>query len=423
MLAKLIALVPTDALKIGLVLAISFFVGLEREEHKQREPTYAFGGVRSFPLIGLTSYALALLSSPRLAPWAVGLGVIGALMALSYSHKLRHEPSPGVTTELSALAVYVIGALIQHDYYWIATAVGVLGVLLLELKKGLEGLTRYVASDEIVTTAKFLVVAAVILPILPDREVTRFQINPFKTWLVVVAVSGVSFASYALQRLLKGRGGVMVSAILGGAYSSTVTTFVLARQGKEERQPNLFAGSILIASAAMYLRLVLLLAMLNPALAAVLAPAFGVLAALGGVAGWLLGRQQDHSHGNIAKGRESNPLELRAALLFAALFVVLLALTGLVRQHLGRTGLYAMAVVMGVTDVDPFILGVSQTSRTEMPLAVAAAAVVIAAASNNLVKALYALAFAERETGRKAAALLGVLAAFGLVPLALLFRR
>jgi hypothetical protein len=88
----LIAIVPPDALKIGLVLAISFFVGLEREGHKQREPGYAFGGVRSFPLIGLTSYALALLSMPQLAPWTVGLGVIGALMALSYFQSWEANP-------------------------------------------------------------------------------------------------------------------------------------------------------------------------------------------------------------------------------------------------------------------------------------------------------------------------------------------
>src|SRR5581483_4130468 len=288
MLEKVRAVLPPDAIKIGLVLAISFFVGLEREEHKQRDAGYAFGGVRSFPLIGLTSYGLALFATPQLAPWMVGLGVVGVLMALSYAHKLGGESPAGLTTELSALATYVVGGLIQREYYWIATVIGVLGVLLLELKKGLEGLTRYTASDEIVTFAKFLVLAVVILPVLPNRELTWFHINPFKAWLVVVAVSGVSYASYVLQRVLKQRGGVMVSAILGGAYSSTVTTVALARQSKEEPRPNLFAGSILTASAVMYLRLVLLVAVFNRSLAALLALPFGLLAVLGGATGWLI---------------------------------------------------------------------------------------------------------------------------------------
>jgi uncharacterized membrane protein (DUF4010 family) len=414
-----LALLPPDVLKIGLVLAISFFVGIEREEHKQRETAYAFGGVRTFPLIGLTSYALALLSATQLAPWAVGLGVVGALMALSYFHKLGGESTAGLTTEISALAIYVMGGLIQREYYWIATTIGVLAVLLLELKKGLEGLTRYVASDEIVTVAKFLVVAAVVLPILPHYELTRFRINPFKTWLVVVAVSGISFASFLLQRALKGRGGVMVSAVLGGAYSSTVTTVVLARQAKQDTRPNLFAGSIVAASSVMYLRLVLLVLLFDRALAARLTPAFVSLAVVGGVAGWLVSRRQDDD-GVVAGGRGEvkNPLELGAAFLFAGIFVVVLVLTHLARQYLGRTGLYTLAALMGVTDVDPFILGLTQASPGELHPEVAAAAIVIAAACNNVVKALYAYGFADRATGKQSAALLLALAAAGMAPLA-----
>ena len=415
---EVVSILPPDAIKIALVLAISFFVGLEREEHKQREAGYAFGGVRSFPLIGHTSYGLALFASPQLAPWAVGLGVVGVLMALSYAHKLGGESPAGLTTELSALATYVIGGLIQREDYWIAMAIGVLAVLLLELKKGLEGLTRYAASNEIVTVAKFLVLAVVILPALPNRELTWFRINPFKTWLVVVAVSGVSFASYVLQRLFKERGGVMLSAILGGAYSSTVTTVALARQAKQQPRPNLFAGSILAASAVMYLRLALLIAVFNRALAAALALPFGLLALGGGIAGWVVYRRQDGSHAKAEKhGENKNPLELRAAFLFAAIFVLVLVLTDLARRYLGRSGLYGLAAILGVTDVDPFILGLTQTGPAEMKVSTAASAIVIAAASNNVAKAIYAYAFADRATGRKSSALLVLLAAAGLLPL------
>jgi uncharacterized membrane protein (DUF4010 family) len=411
-------MIPPDVLKIALVLAISLFVGLEREEHKQRETGYAFGGVRTFPLIGLTSYALALMSAAQLAPWVAGLAIVGALMALSYLHALRAESSAGLTTEISALAVYVIGGLVQREWYWIATTIGVIGVLLLELKKGLEGLTRYAASDEIVTVAKFLVLAGVVLPVLPHRDLTRFHIDPFETWLVVVAVSGVSFASYALQRVLKERGGVVLSAILGGAYSSTVTTVVLARQAKDENRPNVFAGSILAASAVMYLRLVVLLAVFNEALAIALAPAFVALGVVGGVGGWLVSRRQDESKAGVRRHREiKNPLELRAAFLFAGIFVVVLILTHLARQYLGRTGLYALAAIMGVTDVDPFILGLTQTGPSAIQLHLAASAIVIAAASNNVVKAIYAFGFANASTGKRSAALLLLLAALGMAPL------
>jgi uncharacterized membrane protein (DUF4010 family) len=417
----LLLMVPPDALNIALVLALAFFIGLEREEHKQREPVYAFGGVRSFPLIGLVSYALALLSSPQLLPWTTGFVLIGGFMILSYQHKLAGARPAGLTTEISALATYVIGGLVQRQYYWIATAIGVLSVLLLELKKALEGLTHRIDSTEMVTAAKFLVLSVVILPVVPDQEFTQFHLNPFKTWLVVVTVSGISFGSYAVQRVRKDPGTVMISALLGGVYSSTMTTVILAKQAKEateERRSNLFAGSILAASGVMYARLVLLIALFNRALAAHLAPAFGALAIAGSLSGWLVSRMDDGTEGGLGRWPESkNPLELGVACLFAVLFVAILVLTQLARANLGQSGLYALAALLGLTDVDPFVLSVAQNDLAT-PIRMAGAAIAIAAASNNVIKALYAYGFADRGTGRKSLALLLILAAFGLAPLA-----
>ncbi len=419
MLGELLGFVPRDARDLALVLALAFFLGLEREEHKQREPAHAFGGVRTFPLIGLVSFALAFLSGTQLTLWALGFAVVGGFMMLLYHRKLALNPPAGLTTEMSALATYVVGGLVQREQYWIATTIAVLAVLLLELKAGLEGLTKRVASTEIITVAKFLVLSVVILPIVPDRDFTRFQLNPFKTWIVVVAVSGVSFASYVLQRVRKDRGGVMVSAILGGAYSSTLTTVVLARQAKAEARPNLFAGSILTASGVMYVRLVLLIALFNRSLALALAPAFTALALLGALVGWIVSRRTDERASSPRQPNEAkNPLELRAAFVFALVFVVVLVLTKLSHAYLGHAGLYTLAALMGVSDVDPFILGLAQGRAAATPLRIAAAAIVVAASSNNIVKAIYAYSFADRATGRRSFALLIGLAVAGLTPLA-----
>jgi uncharacterized membrane protein (DUF4010 family) len=419
MLHELLSSVPRDAANLALVLALSFFVGLEREEHKQQSPGHAFGGVRTFPLIGLVSYALALLSPPNLIPWSVGFGVVGALMLISYHRKLAVDAPAGITTEMSALATYAVGGLVQREHIWIASAIGIVSVLLLELKGAMEGLTKRVASNEIITVGKFLVLSVVILPIVPDHDLTRFHLNPFKTWLVVVAVSGVSFGSYLVQRLLADRGGVIVSAILGGAYSSTVTTVALARQAKDAARPNLFAGSILTASGMMYGRLVLLLLFFNRTLAAVLGPAFMVLAAAAVLVGWGMSRRSDaivvHPE---AHPQATNPLALRTALLFALIFVIILVVTQLTRQYLGRAGLLTLAAIMGVTDVDPFILGLAQGGPAATPLRLAAAAIVLAASSNNVTKAIYAFAFADRATGRRSLLALLVLAVIGLIPLA-----
>ncbi len=131
-------------------------------------------------------------------------------------------------------------------------------------------LATTIAPNEIFTFAKFLLLSGVILPALPNQEFGQFHMNPFKTWLVVVAISAISYASYVLQKITKGQGGIVLAAVLGGAYSSTVTTVVMAKRAKQEQHPHLFAGGILIACGVMYLRLAALLALFNRQLMAVL---------------------------------------------------------------------------------------------------------------------------------------------------------
>ena len=379
---------PPDAVKIVLVLFLSFLVGLEREEHKTTAGSYSFGGVRTFPLIGLIGYSIALLSGAQLLPVILGFLVIGCFLLLSYWHKLSCAQTAGVTSEMSGLTTYLVGALVFYDHIWIATALSVASLLLLELKVALEALASRTAPLEILTFAKFLLLTAVILPALPHQEFGRFHINPFKTWLVVVAVSTISYGSYVLQKVTKERGGVVLTAFLGGAYSSTVTTVAMSRRAAHEHRPHLFAGGILIASGVMYLRLVALLALFNRSLAATLAPAFLVLAAVAIATGWFWSRRPDTRRFPKSNANSSPIIRLSYWPRFCLplFFVGMLIATQLAVTYLGRAGVNILAAVMGVTDVDPFIMGMTQAAGTLTPIKVAAVAVMIAAASNNLVK-------------------------------------
>lgn len=410
---------PPEVLKIVLVLFLSFLIGLEREEHKVAVGSYSFGGVRTFPLIGLIGYSIALLSGAQLLPLTVGFLVIAGFLLLSYWHKLSSAEAGGVTSEMSGLATFLVGALVCYGHLWIATTLSVASLLLLDLKAALEKLAVRIAPQEILTFAKFLLLTGVILPVVPNLEFSRFHINPFKTWLVVIAVSTISYGSYVLQRLTKQRGGVVLAALLGGAYSSTVTTVVMARRAAREPHPHLFAGGILIASGVMYLRLVALLTLFNRQLMSLLALPFLVLAGLAVGAGWLWTRRPDPSAQAVQREFEPrNPLELLAAFLFALLFLAMLIATQLAVTYLGKAGVNTLAAIMGVTDVDPFIMGMTQAAGALTPLRVAAVAVLIAAASNNLVKGIYAYSLGDRKTGIQALVLLAVLAMLGLVPLA-----
>jgi uncharacterized membrane protein (DUF4010 family) len=392
---------------------------MEREEQKLSREHYAFGGVRTFPLIGMIGYSIALLSGDHQLPLALGFVVVGGFLWLSYRHKLATSDIAGVTSEMSGLTTYLVGALVYRGFFWIATTLVVVSLFLLELKVLLEGLSKRVPPEEILTFTKFLLLTAVILPILPPREFGAFHINPFKTWLAVVAVSTISYVSYLLQRLTTGRGGVLVAAILGGAYSSTVTTVVLSkRASREQKRPHLFSGGMLIASGVMYLRLVVLVGLFNRALMARVAPTFLALAGSAILAGLLWSRRPDPSSEEIQREFvPKNPLEFRAALLFALIFVLVIVVVHFVLAHFGTGGIYTLAALMGFSDVDPFIMALTQSAGGPTPFALAAAGILIAAASNNLIKGIYAYSFADRKTGVEGVGLLSALAVCGVVPL------
>jgi uncharacterized membrane protein (DUF4010 family) len=400
-------------LRIALVLGLSFLIGLEREEHKAQSTSSAFGGVRTFPLIGLLGYGLALLTGGQPIAMAIGLAVLGGFLLLAYRNKVS-SGSLGMTSEISALVTCLIGALAEVERIWIATALTVATLLLLELKNVLEGLAKRISADDIISVAKFLLLAVVILPIVPNQAFTRFAINPFRTWLVVVAVSGVSYGGYLLQRLMTGRGSTVLTAIVGGAYSSTVTTIALSRRAAGAGRPRLYAGSILTASGVMYFRIAILIGFFNHSLFVSLSASLAALGTIAIFAGWLWSRRSD---GEVAPQQEgvtaANPLELSAAFLFAGIFVVTMIVTQCVMAHGSGVGLFGVAAVAGIVDVDPFVLGMTQS-----PVAVHSAAlgVVVAASSNNLAKGVYAVALADRRTGLRALIGLSALAALGLLP-------
>lgn len=178
------------------------------------------------------------------------------------------------------------------------------------------------------------------------------------------------------------------------------------------------SGAILMASGVMYLRLAILLGLFNRELMLRLAPSFVVLAGIAIAAGWLWSRRGDVESTDLKRDYEpENPLELSAAFLFAGLFVALLIATHVVVVCMGENGIYVLAAIMGVTDVDPFVMGLTQAAPSLTPLALASSGILVAAASNNVVKGFYAYALSPRQTGTQSLGLLLSLALLGLVPI------
>jgi uncharacterized membrane protein (DUF4010 family) len=411
----LLSHLPPEFFGFVLTLGLSLLIGFEREEH---EPD-GIGGVRTFPIIGLGGFLLIAGFPDTPIPFALGLVVMGSLVALSHWHFLKLG-EPGITTEAAALLTFTIGGCAAKNLYWIAIATGVVAVILLHEKRFLEGLATALPRHEMRTLLRFLLLTAVILPVVPNRDFTPFEINPFKIWLVVVAVSGVSYVSYLLRLWWGEDRGLMLAGLLGGAYSSTVTTVVLSRQS-QKREPCAvgFAGAIVSATAMMYIRLWILLLLFAPPLAHRLAVLFWAMGIVAVIVGALLARATPSDEGcefdPSAERRDGNPLEITSAFTFAAIFLVILVATKVVANRFGDVGVLILAVIMGAADVDPFILGLTQTVGAGLSLDTAALAVVIAAAVNNLMKGIYAVIFGTRRTGRLSLLVLGALGGISLI--------
>ena len=308
---------------LALALALAVFVGLAFEGIYKREPHASPGGIRTFPLLSVLGAVLFLIDPPSLWPFLVGLGGVALwLYAHLRSEYARGGDRPSLVVPAVNVLAYAFGPTALTQPLWLLVAAAVAAVLLMESRESLHRLAQRVPNDEIYTLGKFLILVGVILPLVPDRPVVPWTpITPWEVWLALVAVSSLSYVSYLMQRYLPASG-VLTPSILGGAYSSTATTVALAREQKasEAARPELTVG-IVIATAMMYLRIDVVVALFNRPLAWLLLPRVVVLAAFAAAIAlwqWLRGR----SPTPVAPRKlpVSNPLQLSAAVAFAALF-------------------------------------------------------------------------------------------------------
>jgi len=376
----------TIPLRFLVALALGFLVGLERESTKIEHRKLVFGGVRTHPLISLFGFGCAWfhsIGSPFVLP--SGLLLLGALAVVSFLTKIRMEQY-GTTSEISAFLTFVVGALALLADIWVAMALGIVNAFLLSEKAKLETYVEHLDRVEFLATLKFLLVTVIVLPVLPDQEYTRFRLNPTRIWEIVILVSTIGFVGYFLAKKLGPKVGLWLSGLLGGIVSSTAVAIAAGRIA--QREPVRSTGALqasLLASSMMYLRILVLLAVLGPAFAALLWWKMVLLSLIGLALAFTVPAQEDQ--GGEEGPRLQNPFEVTPALLFAAVFVVLLVITEIVRSSLGEAGMIGLSLLVGVADVDPFIL--SLVHAPGGATTAASVAMLLAVMSNTLAKGTY----------------------------------
>jgi uncharacterized membrane protein (DUF4010 family) len=410
---------PSPA-SVALLLGLSFFLGLAFEDFFAQSSRRRPGGIRTFPMLALAGGVLYLLDPNRFLPFTAGLLVLGAWLIIYYRAYVgapdeAAEPNVGIVVPILNIQAYVLGAVALALPPWIAVTMTVVAVLLLTGREQLHRLARRIELKEIITVGQFLVLTGIVLPLLPNQPVTTLTpITPRQVWLALVVVCTFSYVSYLAQRYWATAAGGLWMAALGGLYSSTAATVVLARQAKAEpalrRQAE---AGITLATAIMYLRILAIVAIFNLGLARTL---FLPLCALS-LAGFVFCAVQYRWRGGVDKqsaqamhlAASANPLELGTAAIFALLFVAVSLITVLVKAQVGISGIYALAAIVGVSDIDPFVLNLAQGGVAGMENLALAAAILIAASSNNVLKAAYAAGFAGgKATAASAAALIAL---------------
>jgi uncharacterized membrane protein (DUF4010 family) len=384
-----------------LLVALGFFLGLAFEEFHARTNQKRPGGIRTFPLLALIGALLYRLEPTYFIPFSMGMLSLGGWLTCYYWQHLRETdadgfPNVGLMVPLCNVLAYSLGPVALAEPPWVAVGATVTAVLFLTAREPLHGFARRIELAEIVNAGRFLLLTGFLLPLLPNTPVTEFtSITPRQVWLAMVAVCSVSYASYLVQRYVAGAGAGLLTAVLGGLYSSTATTVVLARQthaaGNATRQAQ---TGIVLATSIMYVRLLIVIGVFNRALAFVAAPAMLGLAITGFLlAGGLYwfgpGRHQD----TVPAATPGNPLDPGAAAVFAASFVVVSLVSSWAVARFGTAGIYVLAAIVGVSDIDPFVLSLAQNGAGQVSIAVEVIAILIATSSNNLLKAGYAMAY------------------------------
>ncbi len=404
-------------MQYALLLGLALFFGFAFEEFYHEDMPNRPGGVRTFPLLAFLGAGLYLVE-PRLGlAFVAGLLVIGAWL-FGYVRASLQLQGPRIEGHFvipaSVLIAYTLGPIALTQPLWLSVAFVVVSVLLVGSRKPLHDLIRRVPENEVLIAGEFLLLVGVVLPLLYNApRIGNTTITPFHVWLAVVAISALSYASYLLQRYVFPDRGLIIAAILGGMYSSTATTVVLARRARDQGLTRDIVAGIVAATGMMYVRILIVCMMFSAMLARALAAPLLILAAISLGVAWVANRS-GHSAAPSAGIEPQNPLQLGTAAVFAVLLVVVSIVSSWVQQHLGAAGVLTLAAFVGLTDIDPFVLSIAQGSVT-IALGTGTVAILIASSSNNVLKAVYAVGFSRQRGALVAAGALVSIACFGLV--------
>ena len=364
-------------MNLGLALALGMLVGLQRERTGSR-----IAGLRTFGLVTLLGAVCA-----QLGPWAIGVALLAVtvLTVVGNVAKIRGgQVEPGMTTEVALILMCAVGALVVLVSPELGLAVGGGTAVLLHFKRQLHGFASKIGEKDFNSMIQFALLTMVILPILPDQAYGPYSVfNPREVWWMVVLIVGIGLGGYIGYKLLGRKGGVAVGGILGGLISSTATTVSYARRSREGTVPSSMAVAVvLLASAVVFVRVLFEIAVVGPSFLPYALPPLGVVLLL--LAIFCLINFKRDSGSDEQMPTPGNPTELRSALIFGLLYAVVSLAVAFARDHMGEGGLYLVAVLSGLTDMDAITLSTARLVESKELVASTGWRVILVASIANL---------------------------------------
>ncbi len=391
-----------------VALAIGLLMGLERE----RNPA-AKAGLRTFALTALLGVLAAHLATALDEQWliAVGLLLVGAMMIAAYLRDPQPAGDPGTTTVAALMLCYGLGVLVWHDEIQLAVMLGIGATMLLYFKPELRGWSQHMTRRDLLSVLQFAVLSLIILPLVPNRNYGPYgALNPYQIWWMVVLIAGVGLAGYAALRLVGQQRGAVMLGLLGGLVSSTATTLAFSRHARDSKDMLPVAVIVIVlANLVVQVRLGVLAAVVAPGVLPQLLPVLLgglVMGALGAVYGVRRLRPQ----GEMPALAMGNPTELRTALGFGLMYALVLLAAAWLSDWLGTRGVYAVALVSGLTDVDAITLtSLRLHNLDKLPVAGVVNVVTIATLSNLVFKSVLAMVIGGWQMARHATAGMGAI--------------
>ncbi|HMV59795.1 MAG TPA: MgtC/SapB family protein [Agitococcus sp.] len=346
-------MINNDILQIlATAFGLGLLVGLQREKAES-----ALAGIRTFPLISLMG-AMTGLVAQHFGGWILASGFITlAIVILSAKFALfKSNQDLGITTEVAALLMYIVGAYLTFGDATIAIVVGALTAVLLQMKDVLHDFVRKMGERDILAIMRFVAIALVILPILPNQNYGPFHVlNPYDIWRMVVLIVAISLMGYAAYKVFKDKAGTLLAGILGGLISSTATTVSYARNTKTlPETSSLAALAIMLASTVSVIRVTLAFMVVSPSATSVIAPPLLTLFAIMVVI--CVALYFSRSGETHTMPEPDNPAELTSAIVFGLLYGGIIFAVAAAKEMFGQQSLYLIAMISGLTDVDAITL-------------------------------------------------------------------